>query len=427
MKKQNSSTRLSNLVVEKQRLATGLRATRPANESLERQIDECKSVHDQSLQAQKMEAVGKLAGGLAHDFNNIMTGIAGYTQLLLEQMEPDSLQAKDLLQIRKLVERATNLTALLLAFSRKQKLEAQVLNLSTIVGEFEPMLRPLMGKDIEIVVEAGSKLGQVRVDPVQMERVLMNLAVNALDAMPDGGTLVIEISNVLLGREYTDTHEWVLPGPYVMLAVSDTGCGMDKAMQKQIFEPFFSTKEAGKGTGLGLSTVYGIVKQHNGYILVYSQPGKGTSFKIYLPRVDAEGEGLLVEAKDRAVPRAPETILAVDDDEAVRALVERVLEGEGYTVLVAANPDEAEEVFMQWPSEITLLLSDVVMPGGDGPDLYRCLTAKYPLKVLYMSGYTHTLASRRHLLDGNPAYLPKPFTPDDLTQRVRETLDHKDD
>ena len=413
--------------VEKQPLATRIGATLPTHEFPEPEIAACGLVDEQLLQAQTREAVGRLAGGLANNFNDILTGISGYTQLLLEQVKPDSLQAKDLLQVYKLVERATSFTGLLSAFSRKLTIQPEVLNLSNIVEDFELMLRPLMGKNIEIILEAGSKLGQIRADPVQIEQMLMDLAVNALDAMPEGGTLVMETSDVVLGREYTDTHEWVLPGPYVMLAISDTGCGMDKATQKQICKPSFSTKAAGKRRGLGLSTVYGIVRQLNGYILVYSELGKGTSFKIYLPRVDGEGEGLLVEAQDRAAPPASETILVVDDDEEVRALVERVLEEEGYIVLVAATPEEAEEVFMGWPGEIALLLSDVVMPEGDGSDLYRCLTEKYPLKVLYMSGYTHTLASHRHLLNGNPGYLQKPFTPDALTRRVRETLDREED
>lgn len=386
-------------------------------------ITKHKELEGQLLQAQKMEVVGRLAGGIAHDFNNLLTGIIGFTQLLLAQMQPDSPQTRDLMQIQELADRATKLIGQLLAFSRKEKIEAEVLNLSTLVAKMEPMLRRLIGEDIEVVIKTSSEVGPIKADPGQLEQVLMNLIVNARAAMPKGGKLIIETADVMLDRDYANTDERIKAGPHVMLAVSDTGCGMDQATQARIFEPFFTTKKVGEGTGLGLSTVYGIVKQHEGYVFVYSEPGQGTSFKIYLPCVDAEEQKEILEPKAVAVPRGSETILVAEDEKPVRTVIQRTLEKQGYTVLTAANPKEAEELFTQHEGNIALLVTDMVMPGGDGRDLYRLLTARGLRQVLYISGYTDSAALHMGLLDSNEPYLQKPFAPGALAGAVRGVLD----
>ncbi|MCH7569988.1 MAG: PAS domain S-box protein [Deltaproteobacteria bacterium] len=386
-------------------------------------ITELRKQEAQLRQSQKMEAIGTLAGGVAHDFNNLLTGIIGYTQLLLAQMQPDSPQTRDLMQIQELADRATKLIGQLLAFSRKEKIESEVLNLSTLVAKMEPMLRRLIGEDIEVVVKTSSEVRPIKADPGQLEQVLMNLIVNARDAMPKGGKLMIETADVMLDRDFGNTDEWIKAGPHVMLAVSDTGCGMDQATQARIFEPFFTTKKVGEGTGLGLSTVYGIVKQHEGYVFVYSEPGQGTSFKIYLPCVDAEEQKEVLEPKTVAVPRGSETILVAEDEKPVRTVIQRTLEKQGYTVLTAANPKEAEELFTQHEGNIALLVTDMVMPGGDGRDLYRLLTARGLRQVLYISGYTDSAASHMGLLDSNEPYLQKPFAPGALEGAVRGVLD----
>jgi nitrogen-specific signal transduction histidine kinase/CheY-like chemotaxis protein len=368
-------------------------------------ITERKQLEAQFRQAQKMESVGQLAGGIAHDFNNLLTMINGTAELALAQLKDTDPLRVDLQEIRKAGEMAAALTRQLLAFSRKQIVQAQVMNLN-------------------LVVMPTRSLGNVKADPGQMEQVIANLAVNARDAMPRGGKLTIEMQDVEFDAEYIRQHGvTVKPGAYVMLAMSDTGIGMDDATRARIFEPFFTTKEPGKGTGLGLSTVYGIVKQTDGFIWVYSEVGLGTSFKIYLPRV-AE----VISAKPRSSGAAPahgtETILLVEDLEGMRVVARRMLESVGYTVLTANNGEEALRLLDQYKETVHLMLSDVVMPGMSGRDLAEQLRALRPgMKVLYMSGYTDDAVVRHGVLHEGTPFLSKPFTAIDLTRKVREVLD----
>ncbi|MBI2820634.1 MAG: PAS domain S-box protein, partial [Acidobacteria bacterium] len=312
---------------------------------LQNDVTQLRNLEEQLRWAQKMEVVGRLAGGIAHDFNNLLTGILGYAELLLGGMDPKSPVAQDIAVIRGLANGAANLTRQLLAFGRHQTLQPVVVNLNALVENTAQILRQLIGEDIDLTFFPAADLGNVRVDPGQIEQVLINLVINARDAMPHGGKLTIETANVEMDRQYAATHAGVKPGDYVMVAATDTGCGMDQATQRLIFEPFFTTKEPGKGSGLGLSTAYGIVKQHGGDIWVYSEPGRGTTFKIYLPRVEVEAKKVAPSTREEPpAPGAGETILIVEDDNAVRTLVQRVLDGHGYRVLCAASPDEAEAV-----------------------------------------------------------------------------------
>ncbi|HEV8130934.1 MAG TPA: PAS domain S-box protein, partial [Acidobacteriota bacterium] len=378
----------------------------------------------QIVQMQKMEAIGLLAGGIAHDFNNLLTGIIGYSTLLVDQVGRESSIGRDLVEVIELGNRGATLTRQLLAFSRKQSLQPVVLSLNDVVHSTIKMLGRVIGEDIELRFCPSPDLWSVRADPSQMEQVLMNLSVNARDAMPDGGRLVIEVSNTTIGREFADTHEWTEPGSYVMLAVSDSGCGMDAETQKRIFEPFFTTKEVGKGTGLGLSTVYGIVKQHNGHILVYSEVDKGTTFRIYLPRASGKAQNLAIDFESGALSRGTETVLLAEDQGPVRAIVKTSLEAQGYTVLTASCPEEAEALFLQNRQRVALLLTDFVMPGRSGRELYERLLEMQPtLKVLYMSGYTEMAMSNSRALDPGAPFLSKPFTPARLVRKVREVFD----
>jgi PAS domain S-box-containing protein len=383
----------------------------------------------QLRQAQKMEAVGRLAGGVAHDFNNMLTAIKSYSQLVLADLAmADALAAEalaaDVREIDRAADRAAQLTKQLLAFSRQQVLEPRVLDLNETVGGVEAMLRRLIGADVEVRTRLAPTLGRVQADPGQLEQVLMNLAVNARDAMPGGGTLTIETANVELDGRYARGHAGVEPGPYVMLAVSDTGVGMDPATQARIFEPFFTTKAAGKGTGLGLSTVYGIVEQSDGHVEVYSTPGLGTTFKVYLPRLDAALEDVHREERD-AVPRdGSETILLVEDDETVRAVARRVLQRAGYTVLEAANGAQALRLCEHADQAIDLVVTDMVMPELGGRELATRLRARRPeMRFLFMSGYTEDAALRANLLEASAAFLGKPYTPTALAGKVREVLE----
>jgi PAS domain S-box-containing protein len=383
-------------------------------------------LEEQYRQAQKMEAVGRLSGGVAHDFNNLLVVINGYSELLLERhLNADSPMRKFVEEIKKAGDRAAGLTQQLLAFSRKQVLQPEILNLNHVIANIEKMLRRLIGEDIEVVALAGMELGQVKADRGQIEQVIFNLGINARDAMPTGGTLVIETANVELDKAYARQHVDVSPGRYVMLAVTDTGIGMDAEVQAHIFEPFFTTKEPGKGTGLGLATVYGIIKQSGGTIQVSSKPGQGTSFKIYLPRVDEA----ITTAKPALANSKPasgaETVLLVEDEESVRSLARQVLELGGYTVLEASHSQEALQLSEQRQLPIDLLLTDVVMPGGmNGPQLAERLKPLYPeMKVLFMSGYTNDAISRYGVLSGGLHFLQKPFMPSVLLQKVREILD----
>jgi PAS domain S-box-containing protein len=374
----------------------------------------------QLLQSQKMEAIGQLAGGVAHDFNNLLMGITGFAGFARDAAEPGSQEHKDLGEVLSLAGRAAALTRQLLAFSRRQTLAPVVLDVNKLIGEQANLLTRLLGEDIELRFQPAPDLGNVRADPGQIEQVVMNLAVNARDAMPDGGCLTIETRNVELGPRDAREHRAMRPGPYVMLAVRDTGCGMDGAVQAQLFEPFFTTKELGKGTGLGLSTVYGIVQQHGGDIWVESAPGRGTTFTVYLPRVPA-GEGLAAEASDAVGGK--ETILLVEDSDAVRDVGRRHLESLGYTVLCAADPREAEQAADRHEGPIDLLLTDVVMPDRSGRELYESMVARREeLKVLYMSGYTDDAIGHRGVLEDGVAFLQKPFEREALAAKVRQAL-----
>ena len=383
------------------------------------------SLQEQLHQSQKMEAIGKLAGGIAHDFNNLLTIINTHAQLaLMELRDWDPLRGK-LEPIQKAGERAANLTRQLLAFSRRQVVDMKVIDLNALLQELGKMLIRVIGEDIELSTVLDKGLGRVKADPGQIEQVILNLVVNAKDAMPSGGKLTIETANVELDREYSHTHLDMKPGRYVMLSVSDTGLGMSPEVRERIFEPFFTTKEKGKGTGLGLSTVYGVVKQSGGFIWVYSEPGQGTTFKIYLAQVDEplEEEVRKKVGRDR-LPRGRETILVVEDEEEVRKLAVAILQKQGYRILEASNGGDAFLICEQGKEKVQLLLTDVVMPGLSGPELSRRLAYFYPeMKVLYMSGYTDNMIFQQGVLDHGMFFLQKPFSVEGLVGKVREVLD----
>ena len=388
-------------------------------------LTERKRLESQLRQSQKMEAVGQLAGGVAHDFNNLLTAIIGYTSLLLKAMPPGQ-QHDDLLEIDRAAGRATELTQQLLAFSRRQMLQPTLLDLNTVLSDTMRMLGRLLGEHIELAILPDPALGVVRADRGQIEQVIINLAVNARDAMEAGGKLILETRNVCLDRAYASQHPGSAEGEFVMLAVTDTGIGMSAETQARIFEPFFTTKERGKGTGLGLSTVYGIVKQSGGTIYVYSEPDRGTTFKIYLPRVmAAQSPAASVPAAPKpASVRGAETVLVVEDEEGVRSLTCRVLRTYGYTVLEAENGGEALLIAEQHHAPIHLLLTDVVLPRMSGRKLAeRLVRASSELRVLYMSGYTDGSIVNHGALEPGTAFIQKPFTPEGLAQKLREVLD----
>jgi two-component system, cell cycle sensor histidine kinase and response regulator CckA len=388
-------------------------------------ITDLKGTEAQLVQAQKMEAVGRLAGGIAHDFNNLLTVITSYGELQLDDLPAEDARRADLEEIVRAAREAAKLTRQLLAFSRRQVLDVTVLSLNDVVTNLNKMLMRVIGEDLDLALVLAPDLGAVRADPGQIEQVLMNLAVNARDAMPNGGKITIETSNVELTEDYVRTHEPVIPGSYVLLAFSDSGLGMDEATKAHIFEPFFTTKEIGKGTGLGLATVYGIVKQSDGFIWVYSEPGHGATFKIYLPRVTEAAERLVATAP-APIRRGRETILLVEDDPAVRKVERAVLERLGYTILVADRPSVALEIAASGPPP-DLLLSDVIMPEMNGRDLARQLQSKWPkLKVLYISGYTDDAVVRHGVLEAGVSFLQKPFAPEALAQKVGQVLDRKE-
>jgi CheY-like chemotaxis protein len=372
-----------------------------------------------------MEAVGRLAGGVAHDFNNLLMVISGYTEVLLNQLGTSDPRRKKAEAIKDATARAATLTRQLLAFGRKQVLELKVINLNAVVADISKLLQPLMGDDIELVISPSPDAGHVKADPGQIEQVIMNLAVNARDAMPNGGKLIIETTNVELDETYRRAHATVQSGPYVMLAVSDTGCGMDAETQSRIFEPFFTTKEKGKGTGLGLSTVYGIVKQSGGYVFAYSEFGRGTALKVYLPRVEESVRAEATSARASHVTcRGSETVLLVEDEDSVRELVSEALEAQGYTVLPATRGDQALKIAERREQKIDLMVTDVVMPGMSGRELAKLILEGRPTtRVLYLSGYTEDAIVHHGVLDVGTAFLQKPFTLDALACKVRETLD----
>jgi PAS domain S-box-containing protein len=390
-----------------------------------RDITERKTLEEKFRQSQKMEAVGRLAGGIAHDFNNILTAITGYSDLSLRRLEENSSLRRNIEEIRKAAERAANLTRQLLAFSRQQMLQPKVLNLNDVVSDMDKMLRRLIGEDIDLMCISERELGCVKADPGQIEQVIMNLVVNSRDAMPRGGKLTIETKNIYLDDVYASQHVSVEPGAYVMLMISDTGCGMNQETQARIFEPFFTTKELGKGTGLGLSTVYGIVKQSGGYVWVYSEVGSGTTFKIYLPRVDDEAPAKKTHEVMTSLPHGTETVLVVEDEEIVRRMARQVLELNGYHVLEAGHGNEALEICAHYAEPIHLLLTDVVMPQMGGKELADKINALRPeIKVLFMSGYTDDAIVHHGVLDPHVAFLQKPFVPSALARKVREVLDN---
>jgi PAS domain S-box-containing protein len=392
--------------------------------SVLRDITEYKRLQTQFLQAQKMEAIGVLAGGVAHDFNNLLFVIKGYVEILMEKLAPDDSKRAELEQIANAGQQAISLTAQLLAFSRKQILQPKIINMNDVIGEVGKMLRRLIGEDIELITIAHPKLKLVNADPSQIHQIIMNLAVNARDAMPLGGKVTIETANVDLEDELVQAHPQMGTSPYVMLAISDNGMGMDAATQARIFEPFFTTKGRGKGTGLGLSTVYGIVKQSNGFIWVHSELGKGATFKIYLPCVDGEIAEITDENKSEPAPRGFETLLLVEDDESVRTLAGRILRRQGYNLLEAADGIKALRLAQEFSGDIHLVITDVVMPGMSGSEMVSQLEAARPgIKSLYISGYTDDTIVYHGILDSNVVFLQKPFTIERLLYKVRETID----
>ena len=383
-------------------------------------------LQEQFRQSQKMEAIGRLAGGIAHDFNNLLTVIKGYSQLSLLELKEEGPLKGNIEEIKKASEKVGDLTRQLLTFSRSQVLEVKVLDLNAILRNLEKMLRRVIGEDIELVIFLADDLRRIKTDPGQIEQVIMNLAVNARDAMPSGGKLIIETTNVELDELYAHTHIELIPGRYVMLSVSDTGVGMTPEVKERVFEPFFTTKEKEKGTGLGLSTVYGIVKQSGGNIWVYSEPGYGTTFKIYLPRVDEpqNEEEIMEEKLGEALPRGNETILVVEDNEEVRKVAGRILRMQGYRVLEASNGGNVFSICEQHEGPIHLMITDVVMPEMSGPELAKRLISLYPeMKVLYMSGYVKNFISHQGILGKGANYIQKPFTIIELARKVREVFD----
>jgi PAS domain S-box-containing protein len=377
----------------------------------------------QLLHAQKLEAVGRLAGGIAHDFNNLLMVISGYSDLLAERVRADPELRHDVDEVVRAAERAAALTQQLLAFSRRQMMQPRVLDLNHVVADTHKMLRRLIGEDVELRLVTGAAVGRVLADPGQLEQVILNLAINARDAMPQGGCLTLETANVELDEAYAQSHLMVQPGLYVMLAVTDTGCGMEPEVKARIFEPFFTTKEQGRGSGLGLSTVYGIVQQSGGCVWVYSEPGLGTTFKIYLPRIDEALSPQEVRASSAPRARDAETVLVVEDEEKVRVLVREMLEELGYNVLEAPGGAEALRLCSQWQGPIDVLLTDVVMPGMGGVELARQATAHRPrLKIVFMSGYTGGSAAPDVDLQEGTAFLEKPFSYVRLAEKLQELL-----
>ncbi|MFZ0860388.1 MAG: PAS domain S-box protein [Candidatus Sulfotelmatobacter sp.] len=399
-------------------------ADEPADvlEAIAEDVTDRRVLEDQFRQAQKMEAVGRLAGGVAHDFNNLLMVISGYAEVVLAALEPDHALREKALAIQQASDRATTLTRQLLAFSRKQLLELKVVDVNAIVADMERLLRPLIGENVEFITSLTPEAAHTRADAGQLEQVLMNLVVNAKDAMPSGGTLTIQTENMVVDESHRRGPTFIRPGHYVMLSVSDTGMGMDKETQSRIFEPFFTTKEKGKGTGLGLSTVYGIVKQSGGYVMVQSEEGRGTTFQIYLPRIEGVAEKHTAPVPHAAVG-GTETVLLVEDEESVRQLVRETLAAKGYRVMEAENGESGMAAAAQHDGKIDLVITDVVMPGMGGRELVKQLAQTRPeTKVLYLSGYTEDAIVSEGTIESGAAFLQKPFTLQNLSRKVRELL-----
>jgi len=385
-------------------------------------VTERQKLEEQFRQAQRLESIGRLAGGIAHDFNNLLTVINGYASVMLSELTPGSPMAHRVAEIAGAGRRAAALTEQLLAFSRRQIVQPKVLNLNDVITDIENMLRRLIGEDIQLVIKPAPELGNIQVDDGQLQQVIMNLAVNARDAMPQGGSLILETADVYLDQGYSAGHPGVQPGAYVMLAVTDSGMGMRPEVRERIFEPFFTTKSPGSGTGLGLATVHGMVRQAGGWIWVYSEPQSGTTFKIYFPRSDQAVPEPHVSTP-ASTPRGMETILVVEDQEDVRRLTVAVLEHYGYKVLSAAGGEEALALAKEFAGVIDLLVTDVVMPGMSGRELAKQLKAQLGLRVLFMSGYTDKAIAHRGILDTGLEYIQKPFTPESLAHKVRAILE----
>jgi len=397
-----------------------------AEAALRESEEEKKLLEEQLYQSQKIEAVGRLAGGVAHDFNNLLTLIKGYSQLSLLQIKEDDPLKENIEGIEKASTRASNLVRQLLAFSRRQVMEMKVLDLNILLRDLDKMLTRVIGEDIKLVYAMADDLGRVKIDRGQMEQVIMNLAINARDAMPSGGKLIIETTNVELDEGFPQSHIHVLPGRYVMVSIHDTGVGMTPEVKERIFEPFFTTKEQGKGTGLGLSTVYGIVNQSGGTICVYSEPGHWTTFKIYLPRVDEPLEKVREVVAGKGSIQGSETILVAEDERELRKLNVQILKEQGYRVLEASNGVEALRIFERQKDSVHLILTDVVMPQMGGKELADRLRSICPnIKVLFTSGYADSALAQKDLSDSHLAFLGKPFSPTGLLQKVREVLDRR--
>ncbi len=389
-----------------------------------RDITESKRMEEMLRQAQRVEAVGRLAGGVAHDFNNLITIINGYSELLLSRTNPEDLNRTYLSEIHQAGERAARLTRQLLAFSRRQVMQAQVLDLNQVLASMEKMLSRLIGEDIKLLTRFGQDLWRVKADPGQIEQVIMNLAVNARDAMPRGGRLLVETRNLQVDESYARLRDGMRAGRFVLLAVSDTGVGMDEETREHLFEPFFTTKPQGQGTGLGLATVYGIVKQSGGYIWVYSEPGRGTTFNIYLPCVETAEEPKTAARSSSGVTAGRETILLAEDEGSVRGLARHILAAHGYTVIEAKDGLEALEILCKHEGPVDLLLTDVVMPGMGGREVVmQAQTLRPGTSYLFMSGYTDDAVVLQGVFDHGTPFLHKPFTPEDLARKVREVLD----
>ncbi|MBZ5577624.1 MAG: PAS domain S-box protein [Acidobacteriia bacterium] len=385
-------------------------------------ISQRKTLEEQLLQAQKMEAVGRLAGGVAHDFNNMLTVITGYNRMILDELSPMDPLRGYAEEVLKAADRAAAITNQLLAFSRRQIIQPRVISVNTVVSHTEKMLRRLLGEDIQLVLDLPVGVGNIKADPNQIAQAIVNLAVNARDAMPTGGRIAVETANVHLDENYVRTHLGVQPGDFVMIAMSDTGYGMDASTRQRIFEPFFTTKMQGKGTGLGLATVYGTVKQAGGDIWVYSEVGQGTTFKLYFPRVDEAAAETEAPGAEKAAAGG-ETVLVVEDEQAVRELTVKMMEQLGYVVLAAASGAAALEIAQAYAGKIALLVTDVVMPHMSGRQVAdQLLAARQDLKVLYLSGYTENTVIHHGVLDNGVDFLPKPFSREALGRKVREIL-----